>query len=51
MKVLAINASPRSNGNTATMLRAVLQEAEKAGLETELVQLGGHKVSGCRACM
>ena len=51
MKVLAINASPRPDGNTATMLRTVLQEAEKAGLETELVQLGGHKVSGCRACM
>ena len=51
MKVLAINASPRPNGNTATMLRTVLQEAEKAGLETELVQLGDHKVSGCRACM
>lgn len=51
MKVLAINASPRPGGNTATLLKTVLREAEKAGLETELVQLGGNRVSGCRACM
>lgn len=51
MKVLAINASPRPAGNTASLLRTVLKEAEKAGMQTELVQLGGHRVSGCRACM
>lgn len=51
MKVLAINASPRPNGNTAVMLKTVLKEAEAAGMETELVQLGGNRVSGCRACM
>ncbi|MBO5689351.1 MAG: flavodoxin family protein [Lentisphaeria bacterium] len=51
MKVLAINGSPRAAGNTAFLLRTVLREAENAGMETELVQLGGNRVSGCRACM
>lgn len=51
MKVLAINGSPRPNGNTAFLLKTVLAEAEAAGMATELVQLGGKGLSGCRACM
>ena len=38
MKVLAINGSPRKDGNTAIMIKAVLDELEKEGLETELIQ-------------
>ncbi len=51
MKVLAVNGSPRPDGNTAFLLRTVLQEAARAGMETELVQLGTGRFSGCRACM
>lgn len=50
MKVVAFNGSPRVNGNTAQSLQIVLKELEKEGIETELVQLGGHKVFGCLAC-
>ncbi len=50
MKVVAFNGSPRPEGNTYLLLRMVLGELEKEGIETELVQLGGNKVSGCRAC-
>ncbi|MDR2193642.1 MAG: flavodoxin family protein [Treponema sp.] len=50
MKVLAINGSPRKNGNTATLLTTVLEVCEKAGLETELYQAGGRDVHGCRGC-
>ena len=39
MKVLAINGSPRKDGNTASMLRMALAEIEAAGIETELLQL------------
>jgi len=28
----------------------VLEELESAGMETELIQLGGRKVFGCLAC-
>jgi len=50
MKVIAFNGSPRVNGNTAQSLKIVLEELEKEGIETELVQLGGKKVFGCLAC-
>jgi multimeric flavodoxin WrbA len=51
MKVLAINGSPRKTGNTSILIRAVLDELEKEGIETETIQLGGQPVRGCVACM
>ncbi|GBG57576.1 FMN reductase [Sporomusaceae bacterium FL31] len=50
MKVIAFNGSPRKNGNTAQSIQIVFEELEKAGIETELIQLGGRKVFGCLAC-
>jgi len=50
MKVVAFNGSPRIDGNTAQSIRIVLDELQKEGIETELVQLGGSKVYGCLAC-
>lgn len=50
MKVVAINGSPRREGNTAILLRHAMAELKKRGIETELVQLGGKKVQGCLAC-
>jgi multimeric flavodoxin WrbA len=50
MYVVAFNGSPRRNGNTATMLKLALAELEAAGVRTELVQLGGLHLRGCRAC-
>ncbi len=51
MKVVALNGSPRKNGNTALLIDAVLEELQKEGIETEVVQLGGRKIHGCTACM
>ncbi len=51
MKVLAINGSPRKNGNTAMLIDTVFAELTKEGIETERVQLGGKKIHGCTACM
>ncbi len=39
MKVLAINGSARKNGNTDIMLRAVFEELDKEGIETERMDL------------
>lgn len=50
MKVVAFNGSPRKNGNTAQSIQIVLEELQKEGIETEVVQLGGRKVFGCLAC-
>jgi len=49
-KVLAVNGSPRYGGNTAGMLKTVLEACEKAGHETELYQAGGRPLHGCTAC-
>jgi multimeric flavodoxin WrbA len=50
MKVFALNASARKDGNTAILLNTVLDELKKEGMETELIQLGGKTIHGCRAC-
>ena len=50
MKVVALNASARKDGNTAILLNVVLDELKNEGMETELLQLGGKTLGGCRAC-
>ena len=50
MKVVAFNGSPRKEGNTAALIRHVLTELEKEGIETETVQVGGKSIHGCTAC-
>lgn len=50
MKVIAFNGSPRPSGNTGVLIRIVLEELERSGIKTEMVQLGGQKISGCTAC-
>ena len=39
MKVVAFNGSPRKEGNTFILINYLLNELEKEGIETELVQL------------
>jgi multimeric flavodoxin WrbA len=51
MKVVAFNGSPKRDGNTVRLLRYALAELEDAGIETELVQVGGKPLRGCIACM
>ena len=50
MKVLLINGSPRSNGNTFTALKEVAGALEAEGVETEIVPIGANAVQGCIAC-
>ena len=50
MKALAINGSPRKEGNTAAMLNLVLDVLKEGGAQTELYQAGGKPVQGCLAC-
>lgn len=51
MRALAINGSPRAEGNTALLLQTVLGELEAEGIETEQIQIGGKPLRGCVACM
>jgi multimeric flavodoxin WrbA len=49
-KVVALNGSARKGGNTAILLGYVLKELEQEGIETELIELSGATIHGCRAC-
>jgi multimeric flavodoxin WrbA len=51
MKILAINASPRTiRSNTRRLARFVLEGAETAGAETEMIDLCDLRVTPCTAC-
>ena len=50
MYALAINGSPRKQGNTELLLKEVLSELKSAGWETELEKVGGTVIRGCIAC-
>ena len=48
--IYAINGSPRHNGNTAAILRKVLEGAAECGFETALIHLGDYHFPGCVSC-
>lgn len=50
-KVIAINASPRKNYNTDTLLKKALEGAAAAGAETEMVYLYDLSFKGCISCL
>ena len=50
MKVVAFNGSARKDGNTAMLIRHVLEILEKEGIKTELIQLAGEQIHSCMAC-
>jgi multimeric flavodoxin WrbA len=50
VKVVAFNGSARKDGNTAILIRRVLQALEEEGIRTELIQLAGEQIRGCNAC-
>nr|WP_320000747.1 flavodoxin family protein [uncultured Draconibacterium sp.] len=50
MKVVAINGSPRRNGNTSILIEETFKIFRKEGIETEVIQLGNKPVHGCTAC-
>lgn len=50
MKVIAINGSPKAEGNTFHALQLVCNELEKQGIETEIIHIGNKNIRGCIAC-
>lgn len=51
MKVVAINGSPKAQGNTNQLIEKVFDEFKKENIETELIHIANEPLSGCRACM
>ena len=50
MKLLAFNGSPRTKGNTATLLRHAIEGAKFEGAKTELIHLYNRTYKGCTSC-
>lgn len=51
MKVLLINGSPKTNGNTARALEEMVTVFAQEGVETEIVHVGNKDIRGCVACL
>ena len=50
MKLLAISASPRKEGNTITLLNEALKAAQGDGAETEFYSVSGKNIQPCDGC-
>ena len=50
MKVLLINGSPHSKGNTFIALSEIASQLEQHGIESEIVHIGVKPIRGCVAC-
>lgn len=50
MKVLLINGSPKTNGNTAFALNQMVDVFQSEGVEAEVIQVGSQPIRGCAAC-
>lgn len=50
MKVLILNGSPRTNGNTSIAVREMENVFQQEGIEVETIQIGKMDIRGCVAC-
>lgn len=50
MKVLILNGSPHSSGNTAVALSEMIKIFDAEGIESELIQVGSKNIRGCIGC-
>lgn len=50
MKILVLNGSPRTNGNTAAMINAFAEGAKENGHTITVVPVCKKKIAGCLAC-
>ena len=50
IKVLAINGSPRKEGNTYHALREVGRQLQDKDIDFEILYIGNHAIRGCIAC-
>lgn len=50
MKVLLINGSPRSNGNTSTALTEITKILNEYDIETMIIHVGNLAIKGCVGC-
>lgn len=49
-KILFLNGSPRMDGNTRILLKAIESGIDKSKYETEMIDITKHKIYGCVDC-
>jgi len=50
MKVLLVNGSPKTKGNTTLALNEMVKVFTEEGIETEILHVGNKDIRGCIAC-
>lgn len=50
MKVIAINGSPKADGNTRYALNIIADTLREKGSDLEVIHIGAHAIHGCTAC-
>ena len=50
MKILVLNGSPRSKGNTAALVEAFAAGARESGHQVHVIPVCQKKIAGCLAC-
>ena len=50
LKVIAVNGSPRKEGNTFHALMGVGRQLQENNIDFEILHIGNHAVRGCLAC-
>ena len=51
MKILGFEGSPRENGNTEKLVKAILEGAKENGSETRFYKISKMNISPCTGCM
>jgi multimeric flavodoxin WrbA len=50
MNILVLNGSPRTNGNTAAMIAAFVEGANKKGHQIKIIDVCKKEIAGCLGC-
>lgn len=50
MNVVAINGSPKKDGNTGIILKNIAQELAKESIQTHIIHIGNKTIRGCFGC-
>lgn len=50
MKVVAVNGSPKKDGNTAQAIQIIANELQNEGIDVEVLNIGNKPVRGCIGC-
>lgn len=50
MKVLILNGSPKTNGNTMTAISEMVKVFDSEGVESEVIHVGNKDIRGCVSC-